>query len=108
MLGSLQISWHVTRALRALSAPPIFGTAHFCLFRYFLDIHSAIQSHESDIFVVSVVLLYRINVFSLFSFSVRDVYDYFRAIVASDEKSDRALQLTKDAADLNPANYSVW
>lgn len=37
-----------------------------------------------------------------------DVFNYFRAIVASGEVSQRALELTKEAAELNPANYSVW
>lgn len=40
--------------------------------------------------------------------SDKEAMDYFRAIAAMEEKSERALELTETIVRMNPAHYTVW
>ncbi len=64
-------------------------------------------SDRCDYIYIALPLVY-FNVLNIFSFSVKDIFNYFRAIVLKNEISERAFQLTSDALELNPANYTVW
>lgn len=38
----------------------------------------------------------------------KDATNYFRAIVKSGERTERALELTEKVISMNPAHYSAW
>ncbi|KAL7423870.1 CAAX geranylgeranyltransferase alpha subunit [Cryptotrichosporon argae] len=44
----------------------------------------------------------------MYSQEYSDALDYFRAVSAAGEKSDRVLELTETIVRLNPAHYTVW
>ncbi|EFX85035.1 hypothetical protein DAPPUDRAFT_209281 [Daphnia pulex] len=57
-----------------------------------------VELHEGPFPVVAIA----------YSDRFKDIFNYFRAIVLKNEISERAFQLTSDALELNPANYTVW
>lgn len=38
----------------------------------------------------------------------RDAMDHFRAVMAANEHSERALELTESIIKMNPAHYTIW
>jgi len=60
------------------------------------------------VIVIACMMHVHACVLSVFSHAVVETMDYFRAILAKDERSERALALTVEALKLNPSNYTVW